>query len=66
MRRPHARRPCAIVGLRADTVVLPADVAALAAHWRIEPLWLPRCHVELPACAGELATIVARTTLHAA
>jgi len=64
--RPQGRRPCTVVGLRADTLVLAADVADLAAHWRVVPVWLPRCHVELPACTGDLAAIVARTVLRAA
>lgn len=64
--RPRTARPCAVVGLAFDTLVPPADVEALAAHWGVAPLWLPRCHVELPACGGELAAIVARITLEAA
>ena len=47
-RRLPARRP-----------VPPADVQALGDHWRVRPIWLDRCHVELPACARTLATIVA-------
>lgn len=63
---PRRRRHCAIVGLGFDTLVPAADVRGLALHWRVPPLWLPRCHVELPACAADLAAIVARATWAAA
>jgi hypothetical protein len=64
--RPRLREHCAVVGLRFDTLVPAADVRDLAAHWRVAPLWLSRCHVELPRCAGELVAIVTRLTLQAA
>jgi hypothetical protein len=56
---PRTREGCAVVGLRYDTQVPPADVQALADHWRVRPVWLERSHVELPASARTLATVVA-------
>jgi len=56
---PRRRAGAAVVGLRYDTQVPPIDVQALADHWRVRPVWLDRCHVELPACARTFATIVA-------
>jgi hypothetical protein len=41
--------------------VPPADVQALADHWRVRSVWLERSHVELPLCARALATVVAHT-----
>ena len=61
--RPRVCERCALVGLRFDTFVPAADVRDLAVHWGVAPLWLPRRHVELPRCAGELAAIITRMTL---
>ncbi len=58
---PRRRDGAAVVGFRYDTQVPPADVQALADHWRVRPVWLERCHVELPMCARTLATVVAHT-----
>jgi hypothetical protein len=56
---PRKRDGCAVVGFRYDVQVPPADVQALADHWRVRPVWLERSHVELPASARTLATVVA-------
>jgi hypothetical protein len=63
--RPRARLRCAIVGFSGDTLVPPADVRDLAAHWRVTPTWLARAHVELPLCARDLAAIVLHLTREA-
>ena len=59
---PRGARACTVVGLRGDTLVLPADVQALARHWGVAPLWLARSRVELPLCAADLVGIVAAAT----
>ena len=59
MPSPRRRDGAAVVGLRRDTFVPPADVQALADHWRVRPIWLPRGHLELPACADTLAAVIA-------
>jgi hypothetical protein len=56
---PRRRDGSAVVGLRYDTQVPPADVQALANHWRVRAVWLDRCHVELPASTRALATVIA-------
>jgi len=56
---PRRREGSAVVGFRYDAQVPPADVQALGDHWRIRPVWLERSHVELPASARTLATVVA-------
>ncbi len=56
---PRRRDGCAVVGLRYDRQVPPADVQALADHWRVRSVWLDRSHVELPLCGRALASIVA-------
>ncbi len=56
---PRRRAGSAVVGFRYDRHVPPADVQALGDHWRLRPVWLERCHVELPLCARTLATVVA-------
>jgi hypothetical protein len=56
---PRVRR--AVVGFRFDTIAPPRDVARLAAHWGVAPLWLARAHVELAAAAVDLVPIIART-----
>jgi hypothetical protein len=63
---PRRRHRCAVIGLGFDTLVPAADVRDLALHWRVAPLWLPRCHVELPICAGDLAAVLARVVWAAA
>ena len=62
---PRRREGCVVVGFRYDTQVPPADVQALANHWHVRPVWLDRCHVELPACTRTLATIVAHAAANA-
>ena len=56
---PRRRDGCAVVGLRYDHQVPPADVQALADHWRVRSVWLDRSHVEVPRCGRALASIVA-------
>jgi len=56
---PRRREGSRVVGFRCDTQVPPADVQALADHWRVRPVWLERCHVELPLCTRTLASVVA-------
>jgi hypothetical protein len=56
---PRRREGYAVVGFRHDAQVPPADVQALAHHWHVRPVWLDRCHVELPGCTRTLATIIA-------
>jgi len=63
---PRSLGRCTVVGLRFDTLVPVGDVRDLAAHWRVVPLLLPRCHVELPAYAQELVAIVAGAAHRAA
>lgn len=63
---PRQRIGCAVVGLRYDRQVPPADVQALAHHWQIRPVWLARCHVELPLCSRTLATVIAHAARSAA
>ena len=46
-------------GFRYDHEVPPADVQALADHWRVRSVWLDRSHVEVPRCGRALATIIA-------
>lgn len=58
---PRRRDGCIVVGLRYDRQIPPADVQALADHWRVRSVWLDRSHVELPFCARALATVVAHT-----
>src|SRR5690606_29550993 len=62
---PRSRAGSAVVGLRYDRHVLPADVQALADHWRVRPVWLERSHVELPLCGRALATVVAHAMRNA-
>jgi hypothetical protein len=56
---PRRRDALAVVGFRYDRQVLPTDVQALADHWHVRPVWLERCHVELPLSSRTLAAIVA-------
>jgi hypothetical protein len=56
---PRRRDGCVVVGFRYDHQVPPADVQALADHWRVRSVWLDRCHVEVPRCGRALASIVA-------
>jgi dienelactone hydrolase len=56
---PRQRAGVAVVGFRYDRHVPPADVQALADHWKVRAVWLERCHVEVPLAIGALATVVA-------
>jgi hypothetical protein len=63
---PRVRRRCAIVALRADTVVLPGDVHDLAVHWGVRPQWIGGARSDLPAHAQAIAALLARLAAGAA